>query len=116
MSLSRRTLTFGGIAAAALAAAGAWYELPRLFKGGSRRADIVGRLADPRQAAILGRAVALDRMEEDFANDLHDRLRRKPLAQVLAEDAADPAHVVEAGGWIIPLTLAEICALASQSV
>jgi hypothetical protein len=116
MSLSRRTLTFGGIAAAALAAAGAWYELPRLFKGASRRADIVGRLADPRQAAILGRAVALDGIEEGAANDLQDKLRRTPLAQMLAEDAADPARVVEAGGWVIPLTLAEICALAAQSV
>jgi hypothetical protein len=34
----------------------------------------------------------------------------------MIDDSDDPARVVEAGGWIIPMALAEICVLAAQSV
>ena len=117
--LSRRTLTFGAIAAAGAAAvAGAVYEVPRLMKHRARgeHADLVNRLADPEQAAVVGRTIHLDAGEESAANDLKKRLSKKTLQQLAADDSLELHRMVEADGWVLPLAVAELCVLAAQAV
>jgi hypothetical protein len=117
--LSRRTLTVGAIAAAGAAAiAGAVYEAPRLFKRHARGqyADLVNRLSDPEQAAIVGRAIRLDAGEESAASDLKKRLSRRTLQELAADDSTDLHRMIEADGWVLPLAVAELCVLAAQAV
>jgi hypothetical protein len=123
--ISRRALTLGGIAAAGAAAvAGAVYEVPRYFKRRARGhyADLVNRLDDPEQAAILGKAVdrapgdAGQSFVEEAASDLKKRLSNENLSRLMLDDATDIRRMVEADGWVIPLALAELCVLAAQSV
>jgi hypothetical protein len=117
--LSRRTLTFGAIAAAGAAAiAGAVYEVPRLFKHRARGeyAELVNRLSDPEQAAVVGRAIHLDAGEESAASDLKKRLSKKTLQELAAEDSLELHRMVEADGWVLPLAVAELCVLAAQAV
>ena len=130
--LSRRSLTIGGIAAGGAAIiAGVVYEAPKLFK---RRphgeyAELVSKLSDPEKAAVVGRAIHLgkDRIEGDIsldgrtfeeiaAQDLKARLAKHNVAELMAIDSSKISGVVEAGGWVIPVTLAELCTLAAQSV
>jgi hypothetical protein len=113
--LSRRTLTIGGLAAAGAAAvAGAVYEVPKLFKrrAHGEYADLVNRLEDPAQAAVVGRAVHDDVSE----SDLKKQLAAHPLPALLSDDSAHIDRMAEAGGWVIPATLAELCVLAARSV
>ena len=117
--LSRRTLTFGAIAAAGTAVvAGAVYEVPRLIKHRARgeHADLVNRLADPEQAAIVGRAVHLDAGEESAAGDLKRRLSKKTLQELAADDSLELHRMVEADGWVLPLAVAQLCVLAAQAI
>jgi len=117
--LSRRSLTIGGIAAGGAAIiAGAVYEAPKLFK---RRphgeyADLVSKLGDPEKAAVVGRAIQ-DRgsLTKEELSELKTALAAKPLADVAAADAKDD-RLTEADGWVLPVTLATLCALAAQSV
>jgi hypothetical protein len=117
--ISRRTLTFGAAAAAGAAiVAGAIYEVPKLFKHRARGeyADLVNRLADPEQAAIVGRAVHLDANEDAIANELKKRLAKKTLSELAAEDSAKLERTAEADGWVLPLAVAQLCTLAAQAV
>ena len=117
--LSRRSLTIGGIAAGGTAIiAGAVYEAPKLFK---RRphgeyADLVSKLSDPEKAAIVGR-VMQDRgsLTKEEISELKTALTAKPLADVAVADAKDD-RLAEANGWVLPATLATLCALAAQSI
>jgi len=112
-------LTIGGIAAGGAAIiAGAVYEAPKLFK---RRphgeyADLVSKLGDPEKAAVVGRAIQ-DRgsLTKEELSELKTALAAKPLADVAAADAKDD-RLTEADGWVLPVTLATLCALAAQSV
>jgi hypothetical protein len=117
--LSRRTLTFGAVAAAGVAAvAGAVYEVPRLIRHRARgeHADLVDRLGDLEQAAIVGRAIHLDAGEESAAGDLKKRLSKRTLQQLAAEDSLELHRMVEADGWVLPLAVAELCVLAAQAI
>jgi hypothetical protein len=128
--ISRRAMTVGGaVAVGAAIVAGGIFEIPRLIKRRARGqyAELVNLLADPEQAAIVGKAVHFNSMEGDMlpdgrtltetaAEDLRARLGKKGVADLTAEDSSDPNRVVEAGGWVIPLALAELCVLAAQSV
>lgn len=117
--LSRRSLTIGGIAAAGAAViAGAIYEAPKLFK---RRlhgeyAELVGKLNDPEKAAIVGRVVD-DRgnPSKEELSDLKKALAANSLADVATADAQKD-RLAEADGWVLPATLATLCALAAQSI
>jgi len=117
--LSRRSLTIGGIAAGGAAIiAGVVYEAPKLFK---RRphgeyAELVSKLGDPEKAAIVGR-VMQDRgsLTKEEISELKTALTGKPLADVAVADAKDD-RLAEANGWVLPATLATLCALAAQSV
>lgn len=114
--LSRRSVTLGGIAVAAAAAVGgAIYEAPRLFKhrASGEYADLVNRLDDTEAAAAVGRSVAADNLHE-IASDIRAQLKKHPLSGLLAQDAAD-GKLAEAGGWVLPATLALLCAMAAQT-
>ena len=118
-TVSRRSLTFAGIAAALTAAvAGAVYEVPRLMKHRARGhyADLVNRLDDPEQAAIVGRALtAGDVPLDDTAKALRKKLAHRGLRELIADDEA--AHrMADANGWVLPGALAELCLLAAHSV
>ena len=117
--ISRRTFTLGATAAAGVALiAGAIYEVPRLFKRRARGeyADLVNRLADPEQAAVVGRAVHLDASEENVASELKKRLAKKSLTEIAQEDTAKLERTAEAEGWVLPLAVAQLCTLAAQAV
>ena len=117
--LSRRSLTIGGIAAGGTAIiAGAVYEVPKLFK---RRphgeyADLVSKLSDPEKAAIVGR-VMQDRgsLTKEEISELKAALGANSLADIATADAKKD-QLAEANGWVLPATLATLCALAAQSV
>ncbi|MBV9992913.1 MAG: hypothetical protein JOZ72_16670 [Alphaproteobacteria bacterium] len=121
--LSRRTLTIGGIAAAGAAViAGAAYEAPRLFKrrAHGEYAELVNRLDDPDQAAAIGRAVQMHNLdsplEELSEADLKKRLAKRTLPELMDQDCTRIETMSEAGGWVIPYTLVELCILAAASV
>ena len=116
--LSRRTLTFGGIAAAGAAiVAGAVYGVPRIFKRRARGeyADLANRLDDTDQASAVGRqlldqlgsgpsadtSALVDKAIREAAIDIRNQLKTKPLRDLYAADAAK-GMLVEAGGWVMP--------------
>jgi hypothetical protein len=112
--LSRRTLTFAGVAAVGAAViAGATYEIPRLFKrhASGEYADLVNRLDDPDAAAMVGKNVEADNLHE-AAGDIRAQLKKRALSALLADDAA-AGKLTEADGWVLPSTLASICAMAA---
>jgi hypothetical protein len=111
-------MAIGGVAAAASAlVAGAVYELPKLFKrrASGEYADLVNRLDDPDQAAVLGKEMldqGGDGALREAAASIRARLARTSLPDLLAEDVS--AHRLrEAGGWVVPEALAAICAMAA---
>ena len=127
--LSRRTLTFGAIAVAGAAVvAGAIYEVPKLFKRRARgeNADLANLLADPDQAAVVGRAiraqmdpgpsvdagVANDNLIREFAAETRKRLKHETLQYLLQKDTAARGTLTEVGGWVMPATLALLCVMA----
>lgn len=117
--LSRRSLTIGGIAAGGAAIiAGAVYEAPRLFghRLHGEYAQLVGKLNDPEKAAIVGR-VMQDRgnPSKEELSELKAALTNTSLADIATADAKD-GRLSEADGWVLPTTLATLCALAAQSV
>jgi hypothetical protein len=118
-TVSRRTLTLAGLGAALTAVvAGAVYEVPKLSKRRARGqyADLVNRLEDPEQAAIVGRALSAGEVPpEDTAKALRKKLAQRGLREVIADDEA-ARRMVDANGWVLPGTLAELCRLAAQSV
>lgn len=128
--LTRRGMTVGGVVAIGAAiVAGGIFEGPRLLRRRARGqyADLVNRLDNPEQAAALGKAIQYNSVEgnmlpdgrsltEFAAEDLRTRLSKKPLTELISEDATDPKKVVEIDGWVLPLALFEICMLAAESV
>jgi hypothetical protein len=117
-------MTIGGIAAVgAVIVAGGVFEGRQLFKhrASGRYAEIVNQLDNPEAAALIGKSVEMITpdgvtMADEAARDLKARLAKQPLSALMADDAAVLETMAEAGGWIIPLALAEICILAEQSV
>jgi hypothetical protein len=117
--ISRRGFTLSAAAVAGVALiAGAAYEGPKLFKHRARgqHADLVNRLTDPEQAAIVGRAVHLDASEDSIANELRKRFAKNTLAELAAEDSTRIERTAEADGWVLPLAVAQLCSLAAQAV
>jgi len=117
--LSRRTLTIGGIAAGGAAViAGAVYEAPKLFK---RRphgeyAELVGKLGDPEKAAVVGRVMQdSGNPSKEELSELKKTLGANSLADIATADAKKDL-LAEANGWVLPATLATLCALAAQSI
>jgi len=115
--LTRRNIVIGAGAVIVLAAA---YEGVHLL--GKRRAptpydDLLARLDDRDADAQIGEAVlaGFDNFEaRTVAAELRLRLERKSLPDVMLDDVRD-GRVIEAGGWVLPETLALLCALAAKA-
>jgi hypothetical protein len=124
-------MTLGGIAAAgALVVAGGIYEVPRFFKRRAKGeyADLVNLLDDPDQVAVVGNAIwkqsepgpsvdagaMLETTVRKLAGGLRARLKHQTLADVIKADVSD-GKLAEAGGWVIPETLALLCVLAQTT-
>jgi hypothetical protein len=123
--LSRRTMALGGALAvsAAIAAAG-FLDFPRLARRRAHGpyAEIVNKLSNPALAATVGRTIkqnpsgAAPVSTRAAASDLAARLANHSISELMANDASAIERIVEADRWAIPLALAEICALAADSV
>lgn len=79
--------------------------------------DLIALVDDRDGAAQIGETVLAK--SEDFeplalAASLRTRIAKRRLATVIAEDAAN-GRLVEGGGWVLPETLALICALAAKA-
>jgi hypothetical protein len=122
--ITRRSMTIGGaVAIGAAVVAGGIFEIPKFIKRRARGhyADLVNRLDDPEQAAIVGKAVHMDRPDgttpslEDAAASVRLELKARSLPDLLARDVVS-GELMEAGGWVLPATLAKLCSMAAQSV
>jgi hypothetical protein len=128
--LSRRAIAVGGIAAVGVAAiAGAVCEMPRLFQPRAPGAygDLVNRLDDPGQAAIVGRKLLdqlgvgasiepgsiVDRAVQESAGEIRARLKGAPLSRLCSADAVK-GLIVEADGWVMPATLGALSIMAAD--
>jgi len=115
---TRRNIVIGASSAAVLAAAA--FEGVRLI--GKRRAptpydDLLARLDDRDADAQIGEAVlaGFDNFDpKTVAAEMRQRLERKSLPEVMLDDVRG-GRVMEAGGWVLPETLALLCALAAKA-
>jgi hypothetical protein len=79
--------------------------------------DLLALTKDRDAAAQIGETVLahIEPFEpEDTAAALRSHMRGRALAEVAVEDAK-AAEVVEAGGWVLPKSVAVICALAAKA-
>jgi hypothetical protein len=117
--IARRPLLAGMVGVAGLALIGGIYE-------GVHRAthryprtpydDLLYKLSDRESAKALGAQVLSQNKAFDaqrMAQLLRPKLKRKELADVLEVDIHAGA-VTELRGWVIPQTLADLCALAAK--
>jgi hypothetical protein len=120
-SVARRPVLKGILGASGLAiVAIAALEAPRFF---ARRYaptpfdDLFAQLPDRASAARLG-AVILAGVKtfdaDKTARKLRERLARRSLVAAIEDDLAG-ADIIEARGWVLPETLAELCALAAKA-
>jgi hypothetical protein len=119
--LTRRPVLIGLAATVAAVATGIALDIPNLFR---RRAtgpyaSLVNAVEDPDSAAIVGRAILgrvplTGKLLEQSASFARDRLAKETLQDATAVDAAR-SFLVEADGWVLPITLGTLCILATQS-
>jgi hypothetical protein len=118
-AISRRPFLSGLLGVLGIGAiGGAIYETPKLFK--RRYAptpyDDLLDLAPDRAAAVrVGYSVYIDTPieSEKIARGLRSTLARQSL--LAAVDSDLKKHLtVEAGGWVLPITIIELCVLAAQ--
>ena len=118
---TRRTLITGTGAALGLSVAAAFtfaFGLWRRPWPSSPYNDLLDRLPVEEGAVRLGQAVqrALPALhDETVAAQLRQRLKGSSLRELVRTDAAT-RRVVNVSGWIIPLGVAELCALAASTV
>jgi hypothetical protein len=117
-AISRRPFLAGALALIGVAAIGGGaYELGLFRKHFSKYGDLLDSLDDPDNAERVGSAVLAQMPGFDAAktaSELRARIGKKPLADVLAADA-QASRMIEASGWVLPQTLALLCALAAKS-
>ena len=116
-AISRRPFLAGAIAAAALAAAGAGAYEAGLFrnKPNGPYGDLLESLDDLDDAPVVGRAYLAGATTFDapvIAAQLRTRLKRQSFSDVLNSDIASN-QLAEAGRWVLPESLALVCALAA---
>jgi hypothetical protein len=116
--LTRRNILIGAGGTAVLAAAA--YEGRRLLRKryASSPYDVLLALLDDRDAdAQIGEAVLANIDDFDLktvAESVRARIGKRKLALVMSEDVGK-GHLLESGGWVIPETLALLCALAAKT-
>jgi len=115
---TRRAIIIGVAAVAVVGVA--VVEGPRLLRkrhAPSPYDDLLAKLDDRDADAQIGEAVLAGNAGFDagaVATDLRGRLRHKDLAEVAQAEAVS-GRVVETNGWIMPETLALLCALAAKA-
>jgi len=117
--LSRRTVVAAGGIALALGATALGLTLPQWL--GRRYAptpydDLLATLVDRDQAARLGdvaRSALPAFSARAAARELRQRFERRNLAEVLDADIRE-GRIAEIGGWLLPDSLAQLCALAAH--
>jgi hypothetical protein len=123
MPLTRRSF-FAGALGALVVAGVAMLEAPRLLPNlftprypRSPYDDLFALLPDRENAARLGTAVLRGRAKTDMgttAQTLRQKIGGHSLARAMARDVAEN-RLVEAQGWLLPESLADICALAAMA-
>jgi len=116
--LTRRYILVGAGGAAVLA--GGAFEASRLL--GKRYApsaydDLLKHLEDRDQAVAIGESVLAETGAFDskaVAGKLRGRLVHATWEQAASEDAA-AGRILEAHGWVLPESLALLCALAAKA-
>jgi hypothetical protein len=113
--MKRRTL-IGGVVAAGAAVAAGIYRFTDLFVKHyppTPYDDLLGQLTDREQAAKLGAKAPLTSDAQSQAARLRASLQGRDLATAANADIA-AGRLVEVDGWLVPQTLAELCALAAK--
>jgi hypothetical protein len=112
--MKRRTL-LGGVAAAAVAAAGGAVWRSHLFGPHyppTPYDDLLGQIADREPARIFGQA-ALEAMPGATAPSLARTLRGQATLAVSAASDGAQDRVMEVNGWVVPESVARFAALAA---
>jgi len=117
--VSRRTALIGGGVTATLFAVAFGLTFPRLF--GRRYAptpydDLLAHLVDRDRAARVGAEIRLAEPKFDgkaAARELRQRFEQRDIAEVCDADVRE-GRLAEVGGWVLPESLAELCALAAE--
>lgn len=118
-TVSRRSV-IAGAAAVVVVAGVAVFEGPKLLKprhAPSPYDDLLSLLDNRDAAAQIGEAMLAGKPEfntQATADSLRARLKGKTLVEVAAAET-EHHQVVEAGGWVMPEVLADLCALAAKS-
>jgi hypothetical protein len=101
-------------------AGGALYEASGVLGLGRTHGayeDLLTGLQDREDAAKVGQAVLASNPQfhaGHAARALRARIGKKPLFEALTQDAAQ-GRIVETQGWVLPETLAQLCALAAKA-
>ena len=116
--LTRRNILIGAGGTVVLASAA--FEGRRLLRkryASSPYDDLLALLDDRDADAQIGEAVLAEIDDFDakaVSADVRERIGKRSLSQVMIEDAGD-GRVLEANGWVMPETLALLCALAAKA-
>jgi hypothetical protein len=114
---TRRAVVFGG--GAVIVAGLAGVEGPRLLRkrhAPSPYDDLLDKLDDRDAAAQIGEAMLAGNTgfnAERLAAALRPRLRHQDLSEVALKEAEE-SRVREVDGWVMPESLALLCALAAK--
>jgi hypothetical protein len=113
--IPRRVFLTGAFAAAGVAAIAGAYEA-FLFRSRPKGpyGDVLAPLDDLSDAPVVGRAYLADARNfnaRQAAAQLRTRLQQQSFSDVLAADIAGN-QLAEAGRWVLPESLAVVCALA----
>ena len=115
----RREVLLAGAGAAALGAAavgyGSWRYLGKHYPP-TPYDDLLSELGDREAAKMLGSAFLA--INPAFsapyaAKSLRQRIAQRPLSNVISREIAS-GHLLEVAHWLIPETLAGLCALAAK--
>jgi hypothetical protein len=118
MNTNRRSILFAGAGVGALAAGAVVYESWRLLARHyppTPYDDLLSLLPDREAARRLGGAFLSDHANfraHYAANALRKHIGGRPLLNVLDSEIA-ASGLTEAGHWLVPETLAGLCALAA---
>jgi len=112
----KRREFIAGVAAAGVALVAGLYRFTDLFVKHyppTPYDDLLGQLTDREQAAKLGAKAAIASDALSQAARLRASLRGRDLVTAANADIA-AGRLVEVDGWLLPQTLAQLCALAAK--